>query len=698
MFPTTLLIAGSGFAYVTTRMVRRNREKRQLHHLLRGGRAPIEAAPKNGLNDRLGINSLAARICNALAPKQSEIIVEDTEIGSIEEWSGRYFAASSVALPMALLGPWVPALRISSITILSILTLPIVQRSYQGLVQQKRVKMETLTLIVLPLMISSGYLPAAAVGYWSYYLGIMFLARAKNRSAREVKQIINEIVQSVWIQKDGQEIEIAFKNLQLNDVVVVQGGGIIPVDGIIVRGLASIDQRMLTGEAQPAEKDIGDAVFAFTTVLAGKIWIRAEKTGQQTVALQINQVLEQTTDFAASVESRVERVSDCLTLPTLALGALAFPVAGYTAALVVLDSAIIDNLLITGNLSVLTHLSHASSEMLLIKDGRALERLRDVDTVVFDKTGTLTEEQPHVGKIHTCDYRFTESSVLSYAAIAEHRQGHPIARAIIQESEARSLKLPSVDDAHYEIGYGIRVYLDDEVIRVGSAKFMELEDIRVTDEIVSLQTSAHAQGCSLVFVAVGQVIAGIIELHPTVRPEARQIVSQLKQRGLTTYIISGDHEAPTRALASELGIDHYFAQTLPEDKASRIAQLQEQGKTVCFIGDGINDAIALKKADVAISLRGASTIARDTAQVILLEGNLRQVAGLFELIDRFQKNFRNAVLWDVVPNSMSIVGAFFFHLGVYGALSIYIAGLTGGVVNGMLPLLKKEKMDHAGKQ
>lgn len=652
---------------------------------------------KNTARGHLGFGKLAARVCDALAPKQSDIAVEETEIGSIEEWSGRYFAASSAALPMALLGPWSPALRISSIAILWMLTLPIVRRSYDGVVHQKRIKMETLTLIVLPLLISSGYLPAAAFGYWSYYLGIMFLARAKNRSAREVQQIINEIVHSVWIEKDGQEIEIAFNDLQLNDLVVVQGGGIIPVDGIVVKGLASVDQRMLTGEAQPAEKDSGDSVFAFTSVLAGKVWIRAEKTGQQTVALQINEVLEQTIDFAASVESRVERVSDCLTLPTLALGALAFPVAGYTSALVVLDTAIIDNLLITGNLSILTHLNSASREMLLIKDGRALERLRDVDTVVFDKTGTLTEDQPHVGKIYTCDERYTESSILYYAAIAEHKQSHPIARAIVQESAARSLKLPSVDDAHYEIGYGIRVYIDDEVIRVGSGRFMELEAIRITDEIASLQTLTHAQGCSFVYVAVGEMIAGIIELHPTVRPEAKEIVSKLKQRGLTTYIISGDHEAPTRALAAELGIDQYLAETLPEDKASRIARLQEQGKTVCFIGDGINDAIALKKADVAISLRGASSIARDTAQVILLDGNLRQVARLFELTDGLQKNFRNCVLWDVVPNTANIIGAFFFHLGIYGALAVSTAGLMGGVVNGMLPLLNKETRGHTGK-
>jgi len=518
VFPVVLLITGSGVAYAATRVVRRNRDKRALRNLLGEKGAQRELERKKSARSRHGFGNLAARLCGSLAPKREDLVAAETDVGSLEEWSTRYFAASSVAFPMAVLGIWSPVLRISSIVILTALTLPIVERCYTGLVERKRLKMELINLVALPLMIYSGYLPAAAFGYWAYYLGILFLARAKNQSAHDVTQIFDEIMHSVWIEKDGLEIEIAYKDLQINDVVIVHGGGIIPVDGIITKGMASIDQRMLTGEAQPAEKETGESVFAFTTVMAGKIWIKAEKTGQQTVALQINQVLEQTT-------------------------------------------AIIDNLNITGNLSVLTHLSTASREMLLIKDGRALERLRDVDTIVFDKTGTLTEEQPHVGKIHVCDDSYTESEILYYAAIAEHRQSHPIARAIIQESEARSLKLPSVDDAHYEIGYGIRVHVEDQVIRAGSGKFMKLENIRITDEMISLQTSAHDQGYSFVYIAVGQVIAGIIELHPTVRPEAKEIIGSLKQRGLTTYIISGDHEAPTMALASELGMDHYFAET-----------------------------------------------------------------------------------------------------------------------------------------
>jgi Cu2+-exporting ATPase len=688
VFPSVLLIAGGAIAYVTYGKVARVHERRRTE-LIRVNRPRNGSTSKNNHELKNGIKNLAARVCNALAPKQLEIAAGETDIGSIEEWSGRYFAASSIAMPLALIGIWVPMLGVISISILAMLTLPLLQRAYKGIVEQKRLKMEVIELVVLPLLIISGYLPAAAFGYWAYYLGIMFLARAKNRSASQVSSIISETLQFVWIQKGEHEIEVAVKDLQINDLVIVQGGGIIPVDGIVEKGLASVDQKMLTGEAQPAEIEKGDSVFAFTTVLAGKLWIKAQKTGQQTVALQINAVLEQTFNFAASVESRVENVADCLALPTLALGALALPVAGYTSALVVLDSAIIDNLYITGNLSILTHLTKASGEKLLIKDGRVLERLRELDTIVFDKTGTLTQEEPHVGRIFASHPDYTEVDVLCFAAIAEHRQSHPIAKAVIKESEARKLTFPTVDDTRYEVGYGIKVSLLEKVIRVGSRKYMELEGIPLTEDMTSIQAEAHSQGYSLVYVAVGSEIVGIIELHPTVRPEAKLIVNGLKRRGLSTYIISGDHEAPTRALASELGIEHYIAETLPEEKASRIAQLQQEGRKVCFVGDGINDAIALKAADVSISLSGASSIARDAAQIVLMDGNLGQLERLFQLTDTLEKNFRKSVLWDVLPNSASILGAFFFHLGIYGALAIYTAGLAGGVINGMVPLLKK---------
>lgn len=623
-----------------------------------------------------------------LLPDKAEL--KETDIASVEEWIDGHLTLSSVAMGTTLVGIWIPAFSLISIATLVYLTLPMIERSYHGIVHQHKLKVDVVNLITLPLLISSGYLPVAAFGYWLYYLGLKVMAKAKNSSHQQLTQIFQERMSTVWTVRDDVEIEISFEELQVGDIVVVQGGETIPVDGTITRGLASIDQRAMTGEAQPAEKEVGDSVFAFTLMLTGKIWIKVEKAGNETVASEIQALLHDSTDYAASVELRVEKLSDRLAFPSLFLGALAFPVAGYTSALVVLDSALVDHLNITGNLNVLSHLSNATQHRLLIKDGRALERLKSIDTIVFDKTGTLTQETPHVGRIYA-NQPFTEEQVLIYAATAEYKQKHPIAKAILKAAEEQVLTLPTIDETQYEIGYGVKVKIDNKTIRVGSGRFMALEDIPVSNDFNVIQDHANQHGYSLVYIAIGNSLAGVVELHPTVRPEARDIIKQLKQRSLSLVIISGDHEKPTQALADELGIDDYFAETMPQDKADIVKQLQQQGKSVCFVGDGINDSIALKNADVSISLNSASSIAADTAQIVLMEDNLQQFPKLFEISESLERNFKKSLLWDVVPNMINIGGAFFFHLGVYGALGIYSIGLTGGVLNGMLPGRKAKK-------
>ena len=319
-----------------------------------------------------------------------------------------------------------------------------------------------------------------------------------------------------------------------------------------------------------------------------------------------------------------------------------------------------------------------------------------VDIVVFDKTGTLTQEMPHVGRLFTCQ-GIDEPQLLTYAAAAEHRQTHPIARAILQEAETRGLSVPAVSEAAYEIGYGIKVTLDEKLIRVGSHRFMAMEAITIPEEIESIQQTAHEEGHSLVYVAINEQLAGAIELVPTVRPEAKRIVDYLRQAGLEMAIISGDHERPTRALATYLDIDRYFAETLPENKADLISQLQKEGKTVCFVGDGINDSIALKKANVSISLGGASTIATDTAQIILMDQTLNELETLFELSQEFEHNMHINLMTTVVPGLIIIGGAFAELIGYGSSIGISTVGSVVSVTNVMWPrFAKKEPKKGAG--
>jgi Cu2+-exporting ATPase len=234
------------------------------------------------------------------------------------------------------------------------------------------------------------------------------------------------------------------------------------------------------------------------------------------------------------------------------------------------------------------------------------------------------------------------------------------------------------------------VRLDDQIIRVGSDRFMHMEGIAIPPAVHDLQAHCHAAGHSLVLVAVDEQLAGGIELQPTVRPEARAIIDTLRGYGMQMYIISGDQEQPTRSLAHELGIEHFFANTLPENKARIIEQLQAEGRMVCFVGDGINDSIALKQANVSISLRGATTIATDTAQIVLMDASLNQLAHLFEIAQDFEHNMRGNLITTLVPGIFCIGGVFFLHLGIVSAVMIYNVGLAAGVTNAMLPMVKHQ--------
>ncbi|MEZ4734800.1 MAG: HAD-IC family P-type ATPase [Caldilineaceae bacterium] len=320
----------------------------------------------------------------------------------------------------------------------------------------------------------------------------------------------------------------------------------------------------------------------------------------------------------------------------------------------------------------------------------ALESLEQIDTVVFDKTGTLTLEQPTVSRIH-CYNGVSEPEILRYAAAAEAKQSHPIARAIVQAAREHGLDLPRLEDAHYKVGYGLKTQVEGCTTRIGSVRFMRVEGLVVPPEITTQQVESHALGHSLVLVAFDEEVVGAIELQPTIRPEAAQIISDLHKRNIETVIISGDNDAPTRGLAAQLGIDRYFAEVLPEDKANLVRQLQEEGHKVCFVGDGINDSIALKTADVAVSLRGATTIATDMAEIVFMNGTLGQLPELFELADDFAANMRTNMLASVLPGVIGIAGTLLFGWGMAICVLLSQGSTPVGVYNAIKPMLDENQ-------
>jgi heavy metal translocating P-type ATPase len=636
------------------------------------------------------------------------LFVNDTRKQQIQEFSygeytdglskidaeiNHYLKVALLSLGLSVIGALVyPPLSLLSALGVLYTTSRFMKDAYKSLFEEHRVRICVVDVIMIPAVLLLGYFFVSSLTTCLVLLSQKLILKTEDRSLKQLGNLFAQQSRFVWVQRDQVELEIPFEDLQIGETVVVGAGEMIPIDGLIADGIASIDQHVLTGESQPFEKGQGDRVFASTVVLSGKIYITVENTGSDTIAARIVAILDRTADYRTTLRSRGIELADRAALPTLVLGAVGLPLVGTYGAVTLLTSSFGHNMRFLAPLTMLNFLSITSQNGILIKDGRSLELLRDIDTIVFDKTGTLTLEEPHLGDIHTSN-GLSENDLLTYAATAEYRQTHPIARAILQEAARRGLHLPEIDEAQYDIGYGIKVSVSSHWIRIGSAQFMELEGIAIPLTIAARQADAHAQGYSLVYLAVDDHLGGAMELHPTIRPEAEQIIRRLRQDNMSIYIISGDQEAPTRKLAEELGIDHYFAETLPEHKAQLIEQLQKEGKRVCFVGDGINDAIAMKRADVSISLRGAAIAATDTAQIILLDKSLHQLGYLFDVAREFDSNMHRNLLTSVVPGFIIVGGVFFLNFRIISALIFTNLGLFSGLFNAMSPLIEHQTQE-----
>lgn len=630
--------------------------------------AELQAAGVNGVAETEPIPALSAE----------EVAINRNLFASV---AGLGLAATGMFfyLPIAWLS--VPFTVYASIDVL--------RDAKDALVEERKLRHSILDATVIVSALYSQYFLASALASLIYYTGHKLMALTEDNAQQTLRKLVGEQPQVVWRLVDGVEVETPFTTLQAGDLIVVNTGDTLPIDGYIVHGFASIDQRLLSGEARPVEKEPGALVYAGTTLLAGRIHVCVEKAGNDTVAAQIGDILLRTTDYKSLLQSRGEEISDRSVVPTLGLSALTFALLGPASAVAVIGANYAELLRIVAPLSMLNFLAMASQQGILIKDGRALELLSTVDTVVFDKTGTLTLDQPHVAAVHSW-HDIPAATLLALAAAAEQRQNHPLARAIIEAAQSHNLTLPPIDESRYEVGYGIKAVTPHHELYVGSLRFMALAKVPIADEVYDHQRTIHAQGGSLVYVAVDGVLAGAIELHATLRPEAAQIVAQMKARNLKLYIISGDHQEPTRRLAEQLGIDNFVAEVLPEEKARWVQQLQAEGRVVCFVGDGINDAIALKQAHTSISLRGASTAATDTAQIILTDESLAQLDQVFVLAQQFHTNMRNSYITTFGPGLLCLGGIFFFNLQLLSAMICYNASLVAGLGNALLPLLNRE--------
>jgi heavy metal translocating P-type ATPase len=682
MFAALLLIGGA--ALYALEAYQKHSKKKKIAKFL-------HSTPELSIADRMKVAIREKLPFSDARSKQLEIILSDEEKQRRREQQKRIdqgIIIASVSLGFATAGKFFWPLNLLSLPAIVYVPMPLYQRAYQ-LLKEGKVGVPTLFTIAAIGGTVFGYFWISCFAVLLFAVAFKFSSKVTEDSRNRLINVFRQSPKLAWVLVDGVEVQVPFEALEVGQIVIVNAGETIPVDGAIIKGMATIDQRILTGESRPVEKEPGDQVYAATLVLSGRLYIKVEKAGDETTVAQIGQILNNTIEYKATVQLRAQTLADRTVPPTLMAGAVALPILGPMGALAVIDAHFKNKMNTLVPLSLMNFLNLASQQGILIKDGRSLDLLSQIDTIVFDKTGTLTEEQPHVGPIHTCT-NIEEHQLLLYAAAAEEKQTHPIAKAILEEAHKRQLSYPPIDAAEYKVGYGITVKIEDRLVQIGSNRFMEVLGRTIPPNLKHIQENCHLQGHSLVMMAIDKAVVGAIELLPTVRPEAKSIISELRRRPTikASYIISGDNETPTKKLAEELGIDHYFAETLPEEKADIIQQLIDAGRSVCYVGDGINDAIALKKSHVSISLRGASTVAVDTAQIIMMNGDLQGLVSIFDFAQDFRTNTNITFAIVLIPTLIGMGGAFFLHYGMLHTTLLNLAGLFAGISNSMMPLVK----------
>lgn len=629
----------------------------------------------------------------SLAGKSDKQMLEEAElhtelaVAAEEERSRFRFILTTGTMGLAVMAqtgfPWLTPI---SYLLIGYFSADVFKEAANALFKEKKIKVDILDTVVILLTLLFGQIGAAAFMVWILDLADMLLQKTTKKSKKYLTDIFGEQPRFAWLLVDGSEVRTEVKDLKKDDTIVVGTGESIPVDGLIIDGGAMIDQQSLTGESTPADKQEGDHVFASTVIVAGRVTVKVEETGKNTLASQVISIINEASGYDVRLQSVGEKMADKMVIPTLGLGAMGYASSGAGALLAIINADYGTGIRVAAPIALLASLGNAAKNGILIKHSEVVEKLKDIDVVLFDKTGTLTSEIPSVSQIITADETYNEEEILFYTATAEQKFSHPIAAAILQKARDLDITLGKYDDSQYDVGLGINVKIGDNWIKVGSGRYIEREEIDIPDLIKSALEESAERGQSAILTAINNKVAGMIELQSTIRDEAADVIADLRANGIKEIVlISGDHEAPTKDLSSKLNIDRYFAGVLPNEKADYVKLLQDEGKKVMMVGDGINDSAALSHAEIGVSLKGASTIAVDVADVIFMDGTLTKFHYLFEVAETLQKNVKRSFLLVAVPNTVCIVGAFMGVFGLKASLVLNNGFNLIAAANGMLP-------------
>jgi Cu+-exporting ATPase len=497
-------------------------------------------------------------------------------------------------------------------------------------------------------------------------LGKLMEAVAKGRTSAAIRKLMGLRAKTARVVRDGEEMEIPVEDVQVGDIVVVRPGEKIPVDGVVTDGYSGVDEKVITGESIPVEKKLGDTVVGATINKTGMLKFKTTKVGADTVLAQIIKLVENALGSKAPIQRLVDVVSSYFVPAVLIIATASFLTwyllgEGFIFALTVFIAVLIIACPCAMGLAtptaIMVGVGKGAENGILIKSSEALETVHKLQAIVFDKTGTLTKGEPEVTDIIPVASQnsevMSENELLQLAAMAEKNSEHPLGEAIVKQAMERKIDVVDPEFFNAIPGYGVEVKHQGKQIFLGNRKLMETNSINITSLEEKMKT-LEQEGKTAMLVAVNGKAAGLVAVADTLMEHSAEAVKTLQKMGLEVVMLTGDNERTAKAIASQVGVNRVLAEVLPGDKASEIKRLQDEGKKVAMVGDGINDAPALAQADIGIAVGSGTDVAMETGDIVLVKNDLRDVVISIQLSRATMNKIKQGLFWAFAYNTALI--------------------------------------------
>lgn len=517
------------------------------------------------------------------------------------------------------------------------------------------------------------YFESAAIVLTLITLGKFLEARAKENTSEAINKLINLTPKTALVLRNNQEIEIPVDELVLKDIVIVKPGNIVPTDGVIIFGNSSIDESMLTGESLPVSKKVGDKVIGASINKSGSFKFEVTKLGEDTVLSQIIKLIEEASSSKAPISKLADRIS-AIFVPTVIvisiLATVTWLFLGYSfefalsIGIAILVISCPCALGLATPTAIMVGTGKGAQNGILIKSAESLEIAHTINTVVIDKTGTITEGKTQVTDIFTNE-KITQDKLLQLCATIEKNSEHPLADAILKKTQEKEIELLNATDFEALNGLGIKAKVEDRVFYIGNKKLLDSKNISL-DLFYEKSEKLANEGKTPIFIADENEVLGLIAISDVVKPTSKDAILEFEKMGLEVIMLTGDNYKTANAIAKQININNVIAEVLPQDKEKEIQKLQSLGKKVAMIGDGINDAPALVRADVGIAIGAGTDIAIESANIVLVKSDLLDAVKAIQLSNAVIKNIKQNLFWAFFYNIIGIplaAGVFYTILG-----------------------------------